>query len=441
MVNGSPLMNLLRRAWVVHQLRRHFYKWDRQTLERHQRQRVDAMLAFVGEHSPYYASLLDRKMAFEDLPVIDKAIMMAHFDEINTAGLVRDPLVAFKINQERAGNMDLFASEYSIGLSSGTSGNRGLTVLSKAERELYGCLLWARSGIPKAIRPLRLLFTLRTNNAAFWEPRSFGVKLVFADYTHPAADLIKIINDKDINVLAGPPSLLRMVAAEADALLKPLRALISYAEVLDPETEATLRHRLGAPVIQIYQCSEGFIASTCSAGNLHINEDVILVQLEKTDDPQDRVKSVILTDLYRMTQPIIRYRLGDLLELDPEPCPCGSCFRRIKVIHGRSDDIFHLRGQDGRIRYLFPDYVRRAINQASGDIVEFQAIQHSYELIEIRLLTAPAANRQAIEAQIVENLRWRADAVGGELGRLCFNCVAPESNPGSKKLIRVVRRF
>ncbi len=434
-------MNLLRRAWVVHQLRRHFYRWDRQTLEQHQQQRIDAMLAFVGKHSPYYANLLDHQRRFDDLPVIDKSIMMAHFEKINTVGLERDPLVNFKINQERSGNMDLFASEYSIGLSSGTSGSRGLTVLSRAERELYGCLLWARSGIPREIRPIRLLFTLRTNNAAFWEPRSFGVKLVFADYTHAASDLIKIINEKKINVLAGPPSLLRMVAAEADALLKPLRALISYAEVLDSETEATLRHRLHAPVIQIYQCSEGFIASTCSAGNLHINEDVILVQLEETDDRHDRIKNVILTDLYRVTQPIIRYRLGDLLELDPDPCPCGSCFRRIKVIHGRSDDVFHLHGQDGRIRYLFPDYVRRAINQASSDIVEFQAIQHSYEKIEIRLLTEPTANRQVIEDQIVDNLRWRADAVGGELGRISFNCVAPERSPRSKKLIRVVRRF
>jgi hypothetical protein len=45
----------------------------------------------------------------------------------------------------------LFAGRYSVGLSSGTSGNKGLTVLSPAEREAYGCLLFARNGIPDQI--------------------------------------------------------------------------------------------------------------------------------------------------------------------------------------------------------------------------------------------------------------------------------------------------
>lgn len=434
-------MNLLKRGWLVYQLRRNYYKWDRPTLEQHQQDRISIILDYVRQHSPYYDNLLDQGCSLNDVPIIDKSIMMAHFDEINTAGLQRDSLVDFKIHQEREGGTGLFASKFSIGLSSGTSGNRGLTVLGQSERELYGCLLWARSGIPKEIRQIRLLFTLRTNNAAFMEPRSFGAKIIFADYTHSAKELIKLINEKRINILAGPPSLLRMIAAESDSLEKPLQAIISYAEVLDSETESYLENRLGVPVIQIYQGSEGFIASTCRAGNLHINEDVILVQEEGVNDPNNQVKNVILTDLYRVTQPIIRYRLGDLLELDPEPCSCGSCFRRIKVIHGRSDDIFHLRGQDGNLRYLFPDYVRRAINQASGDIVEYQAIQHAYDDIEIRLITIPTADRPKIEKQILENLRWRANNVGGELEYVYFTSLDPDKNPRSQKLIRVVREF
>lgn len=434
-------MNILKRGWIVYQLRQQYYKWDKNTLEQHQQNRVAAILSYVRQHSPYYANLLDQDSSLNDVPIIDKSIMMANFDEINTAGLKRDPLIDFKIQQERTSGTGLFAADFSVGLSSGTSGNRGLTVLSKPERELYGCLLWARSGIPKEIRRIRLLFTLRTNNAAFMEPRSFGAKIIFADYTHSAADLIKLINEKRINILAGPPSLLRMIATESDSLSKPLQAIISYAEVLDSETEAYLKRRLGVPVIQIYQGSEGFIASTCRAGNLHINEDVILVQEDGVNDPHNQVKNVILTDLYRVTQPIIRYRLGDLLELEPEPCSCGSCFRRIKVIHGRSDDIFYLHSQDGQVRNLFPDYVRRAINQASGDIVEFQAIQHAYDEIEIKLITTPTADRPKIEAQILENLNWRTNQIGGELGRVYFTCSNPDRNPRSQKLIRVIRRF
>lgn len=434
-------MNLLKRAWMIHRLRRQFQSWDRPTLERHQRDRVDKLLDHARRESPYYAAILPPGCSLGAVPVIDKSVMMANFDAINTAGLKRDELVAFKIAQERLGSLALFADAYSVGLSSGTSGNRGLTVLSKTEMEAYGCLIAARSGLPRGIGRIRLLFTLRTNNAAFMQAGSFWTKIIFADYTHPAEELIDLMNDKRINVLAGPPSLLRMVAALAGRLARPLSAVISYAEVLDEHTRRALARDLRAPVVQIYQCSEGFIASTCRCGNLHVNEDIILIEPEEVHDAEGKVCNVVLTDLYRATQPIIRYRLGDLLEFDPEPCPCGCCFQRIKVIHGRSDDIFHLIDADGKLRYLFPDYVCRSINQASQDIVEFQAIQHALDDIEIRLITVPGANRTDIEKTVLENLRWRADKVGGQLGTVRFNATAPERNPRSFKLIRVVRRF
>lgn len=434
-------MNLLKRIWITRQLRRRFYSWDLATLRRHQTERVADILAFARQNSPYYADLISKLDKLEDVPIIDKAIMMDNFNQINTAGLKRDALVDFQIGQERDGSMELYDGGYSIGLSSGTSGNRGLTVLSRAERELYGCLIWARSGIPRMIAPIRLLFTLRTNNAAFMEPKSLGLKIVFADYTHSADEIVRLINEKRINVFAGPPSLLRMVAAHVGAIANPLKAIISYAEVLDIDAKAELEKAFGTSIIQIYQGSEGFIASTCRKGNLHINEDTILVQEEGINDPDDAVKNIILTDLYRHTQPIIRYRLGDLLEFDPTSCACGSVFRCVKVIHGRSDDIFHLTAKDGTTRYLFPDYVRRAINQASGAIIEYQAIQHAADQFEIRLITSPDADRYAIEAKVVENLRWRAAKIGGEIGKVSFNNMAPERNPKSRKLIRVVRRF
>lgn len=435
-------MNLLKRAWFIYQLRRRFYTWDRAKLQRHQRARVAAILAHVRKRSPFYSDLLKEERKLEDVPIIDKSVMMANFDRINTKHLNRESLIAFKIDQERAGDLDLYDDQYSIGLSSGTSGSRGLTVLSRSERELYGCMIWARSGLPKGIGRIRLLFTLRTNNAAYMEASSpLGPEIVFADYTHTADDIVAIINDRRINVLAGPPSLLRMVSERADLIRASLKAIISYAEVLDSKTDALIKQRFQAPVIQIYQCSEGFIASTCRCGNLHLNEDTILVEVEDIRGDESPVKNAILTDLYRTTQPIIRYRLGDLLEFDPEPCHCGSCFRRIKVIHGRSDDIFYLRDELGNTRYLFPDYVRRAINQASGDIVEYQVLQHSPDEIEIRLALVPDADRPGIEAKVMENLQWRADRIGGKLGSVRFNDKLPDRNPRSQKLIRVVRNF
>ena len=74
-------------------------------------------------------------------------------------------------------------------------------------------------------------------------------------------------------------------------------------------------------------------------------------------------------------------------------------------------------------------------------MLEFQAIQHAPDHIEIRLVLKPEADRPKIEQTIYANLAWWAAKAGGQLGRVVFTDQLPERNPHSQKLIRVVRRF
>jgi putative adenylate-forming enzyme len=272
-----------------------------------------------------------------------KAEMIAHFDEINTAGLHQESLFESHVAQEKQGQMDLYEGKYSVGLSSGTSGTRLVTVLSPSERWQYASLLFARSGIPERVRQPRVLFTLRVNNPAFMETRALGVTLVYMDYTSTADAMIDVINSRALNILAGPPSLLRLLARQRDQLVHPVEGLISYAEVLDDHCREELQQKFEAPVAEIYQGAEGFIASTCRNGRLHLNEDVVLVETLSMADTVGNAQNVLVTDLYRTTQPFLRYSLNDILEIDDQPCGCGSVFRVVKRIHGRADDVFHPR--------------------------------------------------------------------------------------------------
>ncbi len=226
--------------------------------------------------------------------------------------------------------------------------------------------------------------------------------------------------------------------------------LVSYAEVLDTKTKETLESRFSAPVVQIYQGAEGFIGSTCKNGRLHVNEDILYLEMEDAGDANNRnIKNVILTDLYRITQPVIRYRLNDLIEIDEKPCGCGSCFKVIKQIHGRADDLFYLKsrnlkiGRNGETQtcILFPDYIRRSINQASDAVLEYQVIQHSIDSIEIRLKLKDMKDLSIIEKQILHNLEFWAVKIDGELGNVKFNTDKFEPNPQSKKMIRIERRY
>jgi putative adenylate-forming enzyme len=436
-------MNVLSRLLMVAYVNHRFYHWDKTALSKHQQRRIAAVLGWAREKSTYYRRLPSgqEKLSFSSVPLIDKNEMMAHFDEINTARLRRDQLVKFRIEQERTGKLDLYQGKFSVGLSSGTSGNRGLTVLSKDEMARYSCLLWARSGITRSVKRRRILFALRTNNPTFMRVASFGAKLIYVDYTHPSEELVGLINREELNILAGPPSLLTMIAQHRASIRHHIDAIVSYAEVLTDETRSNLEQALDAPVTQIYQGAEGFIASTCHKGKLHLNEDIVLVELNEAGDTIGNARKVVVTDLYRTTQPVIRYALNDVLEVSNEPCTCGSCFRVVERIHGRADDVFLLRGPGEETRYLFPDYVQRSIIFASDDILEYQAIQRSIDLIEIRLLLKEGAGAAAIEGAILDNLKRWADKAGGRLGEVRFSRDLPQRNSLSRKLIRVVRTF
>ena len=372
---------------------------------------------------------------------MDKATMMAHFDAINTAGLRRDDLVAFRTRQEHERTGGFYPGGYSVGLSSGTSGNKVLTVLSPRERDRYSALLWARSGLPRGLRPKRVLFALRAHNEAFTTVTRFGVTLVYVDYLQPPETLLRLVNEHRLNVLAGPPSILALLAERRREIVGPIDALVSYAEELDAATRQRLEAAFGARVAEIYQGAEGMIGTTCSAGALHLNEDVVLVEVDDVGDTIGEAGSVVVTDLYRTTQPFLRYRLGDLLELGGRDCPCGSSFRLIRRIHGRADGMLLLPdGRGGRVR-LMPDYVRRSINRASQDVEEYQAIQHAPDDVEVRLELVPGADRAAIEASILANLAMWCDRAGGVLPGIRFTDRPPERNPDSGKLIRVRRTF
>ena len=101
-----------------------------------------------------------------------------------------------------------------------------------------------------------------------------------------------------------------------------------------------MRAAFGVPIGQVYQCTEGLLAVSCPRGSLHLQEDLVAVELEPAADCEEPRWSPIVTDLWRRTQPtIVRYRLNDLVTLRETPCDCGSAFRVLDRIDGRCDDV------------------------------------------------------------------------------------------------------
>lgn len=112
----------------------------------------------------------------------------------------------------------------------------------------------------------------------------------------------------------------------------------------------------------------------------------------------------VVTDMWRRTQPIIRYRLNDVLQMESRPCSCGSAFRVIRAIEGRCDDICYFVSLDGSTRPFFPDTIRRMILLASPNILDYQAVQEACGQLCIHLSVAPKASFSTVAQAAQESV-------------------------------------
>jgi putative adenylate-forming enzyme len=420
---------------------RHFLHFkSRAQLERWQDRKVRRFVAWVMRHSPFYANHFSgyEPAQWRELPTLDKALMMRHFDELNTVGVTREQAFEVALRAESSRDFSPTLDGVSVGLSSGTSGNRGLFLTSPKEQQRWAGRVLARVLPPGG--PHRIAFFLRANNNLYTVVGSKKVRFEYFDLLTPLEGHVARLEALAPTLLVAPPSMLRLLArarADGQLTLAPEK-IVSVAEVLDPLDEAFIARAFGQIVHQVYQCTEGFLAHTCAQGTLHLNEDFLVVQKEFLDENL-RKFSPIVTDFGRHSQPFVRYRLNDILTERAEPCPCGSVLTALESIEGRCDDLFQLpRASGAGWVQVFPDFVRRAILTTSERIEEYSVRQSSPERVELSL-TLPAADRARIEPAVVEALAQLFESLGCRPPIIA--ATPPPPRRADRKLKRVERLF
>jgi putative adenylate-forming enzyme len=211
------------------------------------------------------------------------------------------------------------------------------------------------------------------------------------------------------HILVAQPSVLREIAKEywAQKVTNLPEKVISVAEVLEAEDKRFFEQVFKQKIHQVYQCTEGFLAATCEAGNLHFNEDFLIIEKHYLDENKKRFHPII-TDLNRFSQPIIRYELNDIIH-EGKPCKCGRKSMTIEKIEGRSDDVFRFENEDSTTT-IFPDFIRRAVIMASDEITFYTVIQRSNSLIDCYLEVTENTNKKEIEVKVESNFESLFDS-------------------------------
>ncbi len=381
---------------------------SRDQLLKWQNQKGINFLKTILPKSPFYQNYYQGLNIhnWQNFPLIDKSIMMTNFDELNTVGIKKQEAFLLAMEAEKTRNFQSSLQGYTIGLSSGTSGNRGLFIVNQKEQAKWAGILLAKA-LPNSIfNPECIAFFLRANSNLYETVKKQRIQFQYFDLFNPIEGHIKRLNHVLPTILVAPPSMLRLLGnAQLNGYLNinPVK-IISVAEVLDPLDEKYISDCFKQKIHQLYQCTEGFLASTCKYGTLHLNEDILVIQKEYIDQNNGKFMPII-TDFNRQTQPIIRYRLDDILTERKTPCPCGCIFTALESIEGRKDDIFwfYHHTEDNLIP-IFPDFIRRAIILSSEQIQEYQVIQKSPNLLEIYLKVSTELHI-SIQHQVSESLR------------------------------------
>jgi len=406
-------------------IHRRFYS-DKQ-IKNYQEQELRKLVSTSIRNSPFYRERfngieIQHLPDLEKITPINKAIMMEQFDRLNTVGLLREEVQNYAVRKELDRDyLGYYQDKYVIGLSSGTSGNKGLYVTPREMTAKLPFVFLARGGIPLRYLPFRILFCLRVFGQGFEDINSPIVKLAYCSTMTPIEEIVELINTKQINILMAPPSLVRLLLPVRNQIKIRLKQIVCYAEVLEKEEKERFTKVFNTGVVEIYQASEGQIASACSHGTLHINEDMVIVELRDdkgliVDQPGVVAKHMYVTNLVNLAQPLIRYEMNDLIALG-KPCACGSKFRTIDAILGRNDDILRFETNEGKTQTVFPDLFSRWIITSSDAIREYQVIQNDRQsvIIHIDLLPDHAKEVNEVPELLATRIRhelslWNIDA-------------------------------
>lgn len=376
------------------------------------------------------------------LPATGKRELMRDFaNGVADPGITLASLREFMGLPERAGQS--YLGRYWAWESSGSSGAPGLYVHDAPAMAIYDALESTRRASPRPwvrwLDPLylgeRFAFVGATDGHFASHVSVMRLRLAYPWATQrwkslsilqPLHELVAELNALQPTILATYPTAAAVLADEARAgrLKLRLQEVWTGGETLGTVVRDFVENEFGCALRNSYGASEFLpIAWECSAGQLHVNADWVL--LEAVDEQHRPVPAgtlshtTLLTNLANHVQPIIRFDIGDRIvlhdgagheragheraghegagtegagrEVHGQRCACGSALPVVQV-QGRRDDTLLVRGRADHAVPLLPLALTTVLEDEAGAF-DFQLQQTAPDAL--RLCLGPGAARGA----------------------------------------------
>ena len=182
----------------------------------------------------------------------------------------------------------------------------------------------------------------------------------------------------------------------------PLQAVITSSECLTPDMRRVFFEVYGCKTFDSYSGVEacGLISET-PQGELLISPDVGIMEVVRSDGKPARPGEggeVVSTGFLNYDQPLIRYRIGDMVTLcKSQSTQCGRAMPVIEKIDGRVEDV--VIGKDGRRMVRF-----HSIFVDLSGVIAAQIVQEDYDSFTINIVADEQYEQQANEAAMIARL-------------------------------------
>jgi phenylacetate-coenzyme A ligase PaaK-like adenylate-forming protein len=374
------------------------------------------LVAWAVERSPYYADIVRERgidaatCTVEDFPVLTKSTLMANFDRIVTDRRITKQVVSDFLSRSHDPQDKLFG-QYRVIHTSGTSGEVGYFLFNSSDwvRGLLPARPQRRgTGGPRG-RRARLAFYGATDGhyAGVTVATALGsgfLKLLMDvrtfEINRPLAETIAALEEFRPDALSGYTNALKVLAEKRrDGALKIAPTAISAAgETMTKADAAVIEEGFGVAPTSGYGSSEHLFMGASNPDG----ETMTLYDSELIYEPFE--DHCLVTNLFNTTEPLIRYRMSDILRPVPHEGP-APLWLVISTLIGRTELTPTFVNRDGATDFISPHTINEIFVPGVARFQLRLTGERSFRFLAVLSGSLDAAARGAAVAGLEARLR------------------------------------
>ena len=340
--------------------------YSKNEIEKLQKNKLIKLVKYAYKNSKLYKQLFKSKgltyeeledIDIKDLPKTNKNLLMDNFNDLITVDNINKKDVINFIDDHQDPTK-LLNDKYYVIHSSGTTGEIGYYIYTKNNWELLKAVGASRLFDSFGIQRKSYVFIGAVDGhyagiSFFLSPVNkfeeyFYKDFLLLDINTPLNYFIDKLNSLQPNVISGYPSAMKMLIEyqEIGQLEISPETVICGGEPLSKKIVEKIKKHWNTTPKNYYGTSESILMGI-GDGNQQIYIFDDLIQLEIVED------GILLTNLYNYTEPLIRYKIDDLL-VKPDKQVNKYPFTTVESVSGRQEDLLWLRNEKGKDDFIHP---------------------------------------------------------------------------------------